>query len=1092
MSSGGRIAGGPLIAGASGGGGKGGGGTARTPTTARDSLDSTQYAQLVDLISEGEIPGFVKGLQSIYLDNTPIQNPDGSFNFQNVTVYTRTGTQNQEPIPFAGAIEDERAVGVTVRNDGPVTRTITDRQTEAVRLTITVPRLERITNEGDTVGESFRLQIAVQYNGGGFNVVIDDTIAGRTGDAYQRDYLVNLAGAFPVDVRVTRLTPDSTDLRLANEFFWSSYTEIIYAKLNYPNSALVGIRIDAEQFSSIPRRTYHIRGIKVRIPSNATVDQTNGRLIYSGVWNGTFGAAQWCSDPAWCLWDLLTSKRYGFGDHIDAATLDKWSFFSASQYCSQLVPNGFGGWEPRFSCNVNIQTSEEAYKLINDMCSVFRAMPYWAVGALTVSQDKPADPAFLFTNANVEGGVFTYSNSSLKTRFNVAVVAYFDTATRDIAYEVVEDAESIARLGVLKTEVTAFATTSRGQAHRLGKWLVSTGGETVTFLVGLDAGVIVRPGMVVEIADQLKAGSRRGGRIAAATASVVTVDDAAALPASGGTLSVVLPTGVVEARAITSRSGAAVTVSPAFSVAPNVNSVWLVETTTLQPSLWRVLAVTEENGVNYKVTALEYDPGKYDAIELGPQLVPRDITDLNIIPAAPSNLTAQEVLYDAGGQAEAKLLISWQPVTGVQQYRVRWRQRNGNWTVETVERQDYEIQRVPPGVYQVEVYSVGANLRASVDPAQLTTQAFGKTAPPEDVTGLSLLPGDQLNGVLSWNRATALDVVLGGKVLVRHNVALVGATWETSQEIVASAAGSQTQKQVPLLEGAYLVKFEDDSGNRSVNAALVVADLPTPQPRLLVEEYAEDQETPPFSGNVTGMYYSSEYDGLLIDGGQLIDDMATDGNADALGTIDAVGGINPVGEYEFGRTWNMGGVFDVNMRRRLVAQPLLVGQTCDERPGLIDDLQGNIDEDNLDGTNAVVLVRATMDDPAGTPTWGEWNELTNGIVRGHGFQFKAWATTNDPALNVVVSELGCVLELQQRVEQSATLTSSAGSYAVTYADAFYQTPSVGITGMSMATGDYFEVSAETRTGFSVTFRDSAGTAVSRQFTYTAIGYGREI
>lgn len=1083
-----------MIRGAGGGGmGKGGGGTARTPTTARDSLDSTQYANLLDLISEGEIQGLVNGLQSIYLDNTPIQNPDGSFNFQNVTVYTRNGTQNQSPIPFAGTIEDERAVGVTVRNDGPVTRTITDPQTEAVRLTITVPRLERITNEGDTVGESVGLHIAVQYNGGGFVTVIGDTIAGRTGDAYQRDYLVNLEGAFPVDIRVTRITPDSTDLRLANEFSWSSYTEIIYAKLNYPNSALVGIRVDAEQFSSIPRRTYHIRAIKVRIPSNATVDQSNGRLIYSGVWNGTFGAAQWCSDPAWCLWDLLVSKRFGFGDHIDATMPDKWALFSVSQYCSQLVPNGFGGWEPRFSCNVNIQTSEEAYKLINDMCSVFRAMPYWAAGSVTVSQDKPADPAFLFTNATVEGGVFTYSNSSLKTRFNVAVVAYFDTTTRDIAYEVVENAESIARYGVLKTEVSAFATTSRGQAHRVGKWLTSTGGETVTFLVGLDAGVIVRPGQVVSVADQLKAGSRRGGRIAAATTTTITLDSTDGIEAlPGGYLSVVRPDGAIETQQIFSRSGNVVSVVNPYSVAPNANSIWIWESPAIQSSLWRVLAVGEENGTSYKITALEYDPSKYDAIELGTQLVPRDITDLNITPAAPNNLAAQEVLYDAGGRAEAKLLISWQPVNGVQQYRVRWRQRNGNWTVETVERQDYEIQRVPPGVYEVEVSSVGANLRASVEPARLTTQAFGKTAPPEDVTGLSLLPGDQLNGVLSWNRAAALDVLLGGKVLIRHNVALVGATWEASQEIVASAAGSQTQKQVPLLEGTYLVKFEDDSGNRSVNPTLVVADLPTPQPRLLVQEYAEDQETPPFSGNVTGMYYSSEYDGLVIDGGQLIDDMATDGNADGLGTIDAVGGISPVGEYEFGSTWNMGGVFDVNMRRRLVAQPLLVGQTCDERPGLIDDLQGNIDEDNLDGTNALVFVRATMDDPAGTPTWGEWQELTNGIVRGWGFQFKAWATTSDPMLNVVVSELGCVLELQQRVEQSATLTSGAGSYAVTYADAFYQPPSVGITGMNMATGDYFEVSAETRTGFSIVFKNSAGTAVSRQFTYSAIGYGREI
>jgi predicted phage tail protein len=303
-----------LLVQAVGGGGKGGGGgAARTPTTERDGLDSRQYAELIDLISEGEIAGLKDGLKSIYLDNTPLQNPNGTFNFQNVTVYTREGTQNQTLIPFANEIKDERSVNVTVRNDGPVTRTITDSQTDAVRITITVPRLEQITNEGDTVGQSFRLQIQIQYNGGGFTTVIDDTVSGRTGDPYQKAYLVNLTGAFPVDVRMVRITGDSNDLRLSNEFTWTSYTEIIYSRLAYPNSALVGIRIDAEQFNSIPQRSYLIRGIKVRIPNNATVDQATGALVYTGIWNGTFGAAQWCSDPAWILWDLLTSTRYGFG-----------------------------------------------------------------------------------------------------------------------------------------------------------------------------------------------------------------------------------------------------------------------------------------------------------------------------------------------------------------------------------------------------------------------------------------------------------------------------------------------------------------------------------------------------------------------------------------------------------------------------------------------------------------------------------------------------------------------------------------------------------------------------------------------------------
>jgi hypothetical protein len=1081
-------------AGGSGGFGKGGGGgAARTPTTARDGLDSRQYAQLVDLVSEGEIGGLKDGFKSIFLDNTPLQNPDGTFNFQNVTVYTRNGTQNQDAIPFAGAIEDERGVGVTVRNDGPVTRTITDSQTDAVRITITVPRLEEITNLGDTVGQSFRLQIQIQYNGGGFTTVIDNTVSGRTGDPYQKAYLVNLSGAFPVDVRMVRITADSNDLRRSNEFTWTSYTEIIYSRLAYPNSALVGIRIDAEQFNSIPQRSYLIRGIKVAIPSNATVDQSTGALIYSGVWNGTFGAAQWCSDPAWILWDLLTSSRYGLGEHLDTTQLDKFSFFSASQYCNEIVPNGFGGFEPRFSCNVNIQTSEEAYKLINDMCSVFRCMPYWAVGSLTVSQDKPVDSSYLFTLANVSEEGFSYSGSSLKTRPNVAVVSYMDLALRDITYEVVEDAEAIAKYGVVKTELSAFACTSRGQAHRIGEWLLYSEryeGETVTFSTSVDAGVIVRPGQVISVADPVKAGARRGGRISSATTTAITVDDATGL-STPGTISAILPDGAVELRTVQSVAGAVITVTSAFTVAPNANSVWVYETSNIETSTWRVLGIAEQDGSKYAITALSYNASKYAYVERDQPLQERDISDLGIVPAAPNNLTAVELLYDAGGIAKAKLVVDWDSVEGVQEYRIRYRPLNGNFTDLRIKRLDFEILDTTPGVYEIEVYAVGANLRTSVQPAFLTQQTFGKTAPPADVENVSLIPGDQLSGILTWDRSSDLDVLLGGKVLIRHSPALAGATWEESQEIVAAAAGSQTQKQVPMLEGTYLLKFEDDTGNRSTTANTIVADFPEPQPRSLFKQYAEDQEDPPFSGNTSGLFYFADYDGLILDSGQLIDDMATDGDFDALVALDAIGGVNPLGEYEFGSSWDMGAVYDVNLRRRFVTRPIVPASLWDDRVQLIDQWP-LIDEDNIDTVNAALYVRTTTDDPAGTPVYGDWNEFANVIARGRGFQFKVRATSSDPDTNIVIDELGCLMELQLHTEQSGTLASGAGAYAVVFDNAFYQPPNVGVTGFNMATGDFFTVTSVTRTGFTVEFKNSTGTSVNRNFTYTAVGYGREV
>ena len=1074
-----------VIAGAGGGmmgqvKGGGGGGSTRTPTEAGDNLNSTAYAKLIDLLCEGEIQGLRDGLKSIYLNNTPLQNPDNTYNFQNVTVITRNGTQAQSYIPGFDDVSDEKGVGVTVQQATPVVRSITDTTVNAVRVTITVPALQQFNDQGDINGTDVRLQIAVQYNGGGYTTVIDDTIAGRTADSYQRDYLVNLSGAFPADIKVTRITADSGSAKLQNAFSWSSYTEITYAKLRYPNSALVALRVDAEQFNNIPSRSYLIRGLKVRIPSNATVDMVThpGRLTYAGIWDGTFQAATYTNDPAWCLFDLLTSSRYGFGDHIDTAQLDKWAFYAASVYSNELVSDGYGSTEPRFSCNINIQTAEDAYKLINDMCSVFRVMPYWSTGSLTVSQDRPADSSYLFTLANISEEGFNYQGSSQKTRATVAVAKYFDLDLRDEAYEVVEDQAAIVRYGVITKEITAFACTSRGQARRLGEWLLYSEGyetEVVNFTASIDAGVLVRPGQIIEISDPVRAGMRRGGRIVSATTTTVTVDDTTQTDLSAGaspTLSVVLPDGTVETRAVTLRNGAVLTVSPAYSAAPNANSIWIYQTSDVQTSTWRVLTVQEQEGAQYAITALAHNASKYAYIERDVPLQQRDVTNLNEAPDAPGNLRGSELLYESNDRVLSKLLVSWRPVVTINQYLIRYRQQNGNWASAVVERPDYEILDTSPGNYEIQVYSINAAGKQSTQPANLTFTAYGRTAAPSDVTGVTLVPIDEASAILSWTLAPDLDVRVGGKVLIRHSPALVSATWDQATDIVPSAAGSQTQKQVPILEGTYLLRFEDSSGVRSVNSAMVVADLPEPQPRLLVEEYAEDQITPtPFTGTKVDMSYDGTLDGLILNS--------------------SGGSVLSEGSYNFSSTLDLGGVFDANLQRRFVTRAYLPDGLWDSKPGLVDEWPA-IDEDNLDGVNATLYVRATPDNPSSSPTWGAWREFANAILRGRGFQFKVIANSSDPAQNIVIDELGALVELQQRVEQSAILTSGTGTYSVVYANAFYQAPSVGITGFDMATGDYFTIASVTRTGFQVTFRNSAGTAVSRQFTYTAIGYGREV
>ena len=1070
------------------GGGKGkGGGAFRKSTEAKDNLDSTAYAKIVEIISEGEIEGFATpsrlgltpgttqytnaSLKDIYFNKTRLLNAtadntlpqDADFNFKNVTVVSKFGTQSQAYVPGFDAVEEEVSVGQDVVLATPVVKTITDTNVNAVRLTISVSLLQKLLDNGDIVGSSLALAIEVRYFGGSYTTVIADTISGRTSDLYQRDYIVDINGAFPVDIRVSRTSAEPTSIKETNAFSWSSYTELIYKKLKYPNTAYVATRIDAEQFSNIPQRTYKIRGIKVAIPSNATVDLETGRLTYAGIWNGTFGAAAWTSDPAWILWDLLTSKRYGLGDHIQANTLDKWAFFQASKYCAELVSTGLNDpiSEPRFSCNVNIQSQDEAYKLINDMCSIFRAMPYWAAGSLSMMQDQPADPVALFSLANVSEEGFTYESSSLKTRSTVVVVGWLNLELGDIDREVVEDPEGIARYGVVTKEVTAFATTSRSQAHRVGEWILYSERyetEVCNFTTSLENGIIVRPGAVINIADPVKAGARRAGRISAATTSTVTVDNAVDLPS----------TGIVESRGITDLTAGVYTVSPSFSVAPQNGAAWMVETDDIQPTQWKVLGLQEQDGINYTVTAVSYNSSKYDYVERGAPLEARDITNLNEPPASPQDLTGTEILYPLNGRVATKLALTWKGVRGVNEYRIRWRQEFGNWTEVRKYGPLYEIEDVTTGNYQVEVYAISSTQIISSAPTEMMFAVTGVGAPPANTTGVSLVPINESSAILQWNIATDLDVLIGGEVLIRHDPRqLPTAEWATSNAIVQAAAGNQTQKQVPLLEGTYFIAFRDQSGVRSVTPVGIPAVLPTPQPRLVVKTWAEENESPKFNGTDTNLGYDAGYDGLFLDPS-----------------------VDLEGEYIYEDTLDLGQVYDINVQRRVVSGAVSFGTLFDSVPGLFDDQPSDFDGGDLDQVNAVTYVRVTDDNPASSPTWGDWNEYANAIVRGRGIQLKVEGVTRTTQVGLVISELGATAELQQRTETASNTGSS--TYTVTYADAFYAAPDVTISPSNMATGDFFTLTSVTRTGFTVAFKNSANAAVTRSFTYTAVGYGREI
>ena len=1082
------------LIGSGGGGGKFGMGGDRAPTEAKDNLDSKSFARVLDLIGEGEIGGLVDGGKSIFLNNTPLQASDGSFNFKDVSFEVRTGTSSQTTIPITRDISVTKATGFSViAQSTPGVVTITDSNVDAVSVQITVPVLQRFTDEGDIFGTSVELAIAVQYQGGSYQTVISGnkgTIAGRTPDTYIRDYLINLSGNFPVNIKVTRITPDSGSSKLANAFQFNTYVEIKYDKLTYPNSALVGLKVDAEQFTSIPSRKYLIKGLKVKIPHNATV-RADGSLAYTGTFNGTLGAAQYTSDPAWCLYDLLTSSRYGLGDHLVEADLDKFSFFAASQYASTLIDDGTGtgSVEPRFSCNISIGNQREAYNVINQMCSIFRAMPYYQAGSLTITQDSPKDPSYCFGLANVLEPGFTYSNSSQKTRPTVVIAKYLDLELRDINYEQEIDTANQARYGSVIKTIDAFACTSRGQAKRLAKWLLYMSNverEVVTFSTSVDAGVVVRPGQIIEIADPVRSGERRLGRIKSATTNTVTADDVTGLSMQiGSTLSCVLPDGSYEQVTVSGLTNNVFSLGQHFSTAPNPNSVWVYETGDILTSTWRVLEVSEQDRTKYVITASSYNASKYNHIESGLALVQRDITNLDVAPAAPSNVTAEEVIYENTGIARTKIIVSW--TTRTDTVYVRWRLQNGNYTALTIDNsKSYEILDTVAGNYEIEVYSVSPSGLRSTSPTKPQDPFFvakGKTALPSNVSGVSLLPIDQSSAILSWNRATELDVLLGGKTLIRHSSKTTGAQWQNAQNIVVAAAGNQTQKIVPLLAGTYLIKFEDDGGRQSPspgstdsswNNTRVTTNLPAPSQRLIVSTI--DEHTPNFSGSKSNTVYDSSLDALKL---------TVTNNATATS-----------GEYIFANSVDLTQTYDVNLRKVLEATTFYTATLWDSRTDLID-TWGSIDtvgSANANATkgNAAVYVRSTNDNPSGSPTWSAYKEFSNVLITGRAFQFKAILTSSDTTQNIAVTELGATLELQGRVESISTpVTTGSSQYTVSFTNPFKQTPTVVVTPTNQQSGDFHELANISRTGFQVTFKNGSA-AVARSFVWAASGFGKEV
>ena len=1113
------------------------------PTRAPDTLHSRQFATFLDLISEGEIEGFASAskegrtqgttayntaaLKDVFLNDTPVLKASADstntsttdFNFQDVTFNPRFGTSGQTKVEGIESSSSVTGVGVVVTQSSPVTRQITNSNVDAVNVTVTFNQLQKATEQGDLLGSSVQLKISVQYNSGGFTDVITDTITGRSADAYQRDYRVNLTGAFPVDIRVSRITADSTDSSLVDAFVWTSFGEIIDDASTYANSAYASLRLDSMQFQSIPTRKYRIRGIKVRIPGagasgsgTPSIDSATGRIIYPDgyIFNGVMGAAQWCSCPAMILLDLLTDARYGFGNHITDSSLDLFSFVTASKFANTLVSDGLGGQEARFSCNVNIQSSSEAFDLINELAGVMRCMPIWSAGSIILAQDSPKDSSYLFNLSNVTEDGFSYQGSGLKTRNTVISVSYFNMDSREIDYEVYEDTASIAKLGVIIKQVKGFACTSRGQARRLAKAILfseQNESEICSFATSIDSGIVVRPGAVIEIADPVRSGVRRGGRVSAATTTQITVDDTSSTDlatSNNAKLSVVLPNGTVEQRDISSISNGVITVNSAYSQTPNVNTVWLLTNDTVQSQKFRVITVEESDGINYAITALSYIDTKYAFIEDGASLPTRTVSILNLPKDPPSALQAEEKIVVINNQAVSKLILSWQPIVGVTQYQVNYRFNNGNFISQTVSAPDFEIFDSDVGTYEFQVFSYNAALQTSATSSNLTFVAQGKTALPANVTGLTAEPISEKLVRLRWNLSTDVDVTHGGRVFVRHSPVTDGsATFENSTDLIQALAGNTTTAEVPYLEGEYILKFQDDGGRLCAGETSVIIDLPDNQAPLIALTRREDQDNPKFQGTKTNVSFDATTNSLNLSGTGLFDAIA---NFDNEASIDDTGGISPTGSYEFGGSaggsfLDLGAVYSVDFKRHFLTQGFYPSDLFDAR-GLIDDLT------DFDGTtaldvNAEMQIAVTQDNPSsGSPTYTAFQTFANGTYKGRGFKFKANLISNDIGQDIKVTELGYTASLQRRTEQSNVVASGAGAKSVTFTHPFFvgtasllgansNLPSVGINAQNMASGDYYELSNITGTGFTVHFKNSSNASIDRNFTYQAVGFGKE-
>jgi len=1158
------------------------------------ALTSKAYIQITDLICEGPIEGLVGNRRAVFLDETPLETKDAQGNVE-VSVERKyaklefnRGTKDQDELEAQGFVknvvdvsqevgknyeetltEDDTEVRSRDYGAGDVVRQITDTSVEAFQCLLTIPRLFSTAMEGLARGQLFGARLKIKFfvqavgSGGGFTELKEQVInvRGISTTNYQiKTDIISLPGTGPWNIKVRKADLEeaffvvskddfneiSKKTPLANgrgnQLVWTSLIEVRRHKPTYPYTAVAGLKLATEFFPRLPTRAYLIRGMQVQIPSNATVrtgtDAADGSLEFdeNKEFTGALTDGQWTTCPVCCWHDMLVKSRYGAGDFVDAANLSWVDLYPLAQYANQLVEvtttDGRTIQEPRFACNTLIASPQEAFKVLQDLASVFRGMVYWQTNVIQASADhgnldgSPVDPVHLYTNSNVIDGAFEYSGSSLKTRSTCVRVRYNDPENfYKSNFVVVEDRALIDKYGHQIKEITAFACTSQHQAQRMGRWLLAVeelNGKTVTFVTGLQ-GAVVTPGQVFAVQDELRAGARLAGRVSAATTATITADQTITLPSGvNPRITCTLPNGTIETQNITQVDGAVIS-TDAFSAAPLVQSIYSIKTDSVVEQKFRCLSVADNGDGTYAVVGVEHNDSIYATADTGAELTFDDVTAIAPVPDNPTNVDFNRTDIRVGGSTVNRLQVSWSSSSSnVVAFDVRYTVGDAEEVSTSTSQRFFNIDGIPANTeVEFEVRAVAANRiqRSGWTEARHTTS----DANVDSGTGRIILPPDPeevtvqvVDGqaVLRWsvpqgnfNRPATLTAI------IRHSARTDGTGVWTNSTLLRKVSASTSFANLPLIEGEYLIKFEDEVGQRSENATSAIIDLPDDVPKLLIENRFEDADSPKFQGEKNDVFFSDEYSGLVLDGDQKIDSVLVPIDDESITSIDFFGTRLLTGTYFFRNTLDLGAKFSVLFTRRLRSSGLYPANSVDDRAELLDrwtDIDGLLPDD----TSAQIYFRSSDQAPADADAltedgdnllledgnkiemesdidFGEWVPMESGRFAGRQFQFKCELSSTHIDETPLVDQLGYAVQMDRRTESATTQASGAGAKVVTFTNAFYQTPSIGITASNLASGDYYEVTSATRSGFTVTFRNSSNAAVDRNFSYQATGFGSE-